>query len=151
MVFNGTHLTMPNHAAFNVGKNNGYVTDDQVYVCDTDNAAPRFHNVGSHYNTSNGRFTAPVAGRYFFSFNVMTHDSGSNPTQDWIALRINGSIYQYFWAHKTGAFHTRFVATQVLKLSVNDYVEAYVGESGTSPGWQGSGSEFNSFMGHLIG
>ena len=150
MVFNGTHLTMPNHAAFAVGKNNGYATDDQVFICDTDSGT-RFTNVGSHYNTGNGRFTAPVAGRYMFTFNVMTHDSGSNATQDWIALRVNGSTYQYFLAHKVGAYHTRFVATHIFKLSASDYVEAYVGESGTSPGWFGNASEYTSFSGFLIG
>ena len=29
-----------------------------------------FHNVGSHYNTSNGRFTAPVTGIYVFHANL---------------------------------------------------------------------------------
>jgi hypothetical protein len=150
MVFNGTHLTMPNHCAFSVSKNNGYIADDNVYTCDTTSGGG-LSNVGSHYNTSNGRFTAPVAGRYCFTFSVMTHDSGSNPTQDWIAFRINGSIQHYYLAHKVGAYHTRFTAVGVLKLAASDYVEAYVGESGTSPGWQGSAREYNIFSGHLVG
>jgi hypothetical protein len=86
-----------------------------------------------------------------FTFNVMTHDSGSNATQDWVAFLLNGSTYQYFLAHKTGQYHTRFVATHIFQLSVNDYVQAYVGESGTSPGWYGNAGEYTSFTGHLIG
>ena len=143
------YITMPNQVAFSVSKNNGYQTDDAVFVCDYATGS-RNHNDGSHYNTSNGRFTAPVAGRYFFSFSVMTHDSGS-AVQAWIALRKNGSILQYNWQHKTGQYHTRFDMSMSVKLAANDYIEAYVGESGTSSGWQGSASEYNNFSGFLIG
>ena len=143
------YITMPNQVAFSVSKNNGYQTDDAVFVCDhaTGN---RNHNDGSHYNTSNGRFTAPVAGRYMFNFSVQTHDSGG-VVQAWVALRKNGSILQYNLQHKTGGYHTRFDMSMSLKLAANDYIEAYVGESGTSSGWQGSAAEYNNFSGFLIG
>ena len=140
---------MPNHAAFGVSKNNGYRTDDNVYICDSSSGQGQ-HNVGSHYNTSNGRFTAPVAGRYLFNWSVMTHDSGG-VVQAWCAYRVNGSIQKYFLQHKTGGYHTRFTAVAIFNLAASDYVEAYVGESGTSPGWQGSAAEYNMFSGHLVG
>ena len=143
------YVTMPNQPAFSVAKNNGYIADDNVYVCDTTTGS-RNHNDGSHYSTSNGRFTAPVAGRYFFAFNVMTHDSGG-VVQAWVAFRKNGTIIQYCLGHKTGGYHTRFAHTASFKLAANDYIEAYVGESGTSSGWQGSASEYNNFSGYLIG
>ena len=143
------YIEMPNQPCFGVAKNNGYQTDDAVFVCDQATGT-RNHNDGSHYNTSNGRFTAPVAGRYFFSFSVMTHDSGS-VVQAWIALRKNGSIIQYNLQHKTGGYHTRFDMTYTIKLAANDYIEAYVGESGTSSGWRGSASEYDNFSGFLIG
>ena len=143
------YITAPNQVAFSVAKNNGYQTDDNVFVCDSSTGS-RNHNDGSHYNTSNGRFTAPVAGRYWFSFSVQTHDSGG-VVQSWVALRKNGSIVQYNLQHKTGGYHTRFDMSISLKLAANDYIEAYVGESGTSSGWQGSASEYNNFSGFLIG
>jgi hypothetical protein len=143
------YITAPNQVAFSVSKNNGYQTDDAVFVCDT-GTGTRNHNDGSHYNTSNGRFTAPVAGRYWFSFSVQSHDSGG-VVQAWVAFRKNGSIIQYNLQHKTGGYHTRFDMSMSLKLAANDYIEAYVGESGTSSGWQGSASEYNNFSGFLIG
>jgi hypothetical protein len=148
-ITNEGYITAPNQVAFSVAKNNGYQTDDNVFVCDSQSGS-RNHNDGSHYNTSNGRFTAPVAGRYWFSFSVQTHDSGG-VVQAWVALRKNGSIVQYNLQHKTGGYHTRFDMSISLKLAANDYIEAYVGESGTSSGWQGSASEYNNFSGFLIG
>ena len=51
------HVNKPLQPAFDAGRNAGYVTDDQDFIQDAVRT-----NVGSHYNSSNGRFTAPVAG-----------------------------------------------------------------------------------------
>ena len=80
----------------------------------------------------------------------MTHDSGG-AVQAWVAFRKNGSITQYYLQHKVGAYHTLFNATIALDLDANDYIEPFVGESGTSPGWMGSAAEYNNFSGYLIG
>ena len=37
-------------------------------------------NQGSHYDNSNGRFTAPIAGLYSFSFNVLSAVSNTHLT-----------------------------------------------------------------------
>ena len=72
----GGAVNMSSQPMFGAARNAGYLTDDQVWVSDHVDT-----NVGSHYNSSNGKFTAPVAGVYFFTGSVMTHDSGSNANQ----------------------------------------------------------------------
>ena len=66
-------------------------------------------------------------------------------------LKKNGSAAFIFRQHKTGAYHTAVQGGLVLTLSANDYVNTYVGDSGTSSGWQGSAHEYNYFTGFLVG
>jgi len=47
------------------------------------------YNIGSHYNTSNNRFTCPVAGTYIFAA-VIAHDT---------AGALNGSVYFSFYVN----------------------------------------------------
>ena len=57
-------ITKPDQASFAAMKSgNAYVLNGEVFPFDTTT-----HNIGSHFNTSNHRFTAPVAGRYMFNF-----------------------------------------------------------------------------------
>ena len=130
---------------FDAGRNAGYVTDDQDFIQDQVRT-----NIGSHYDNSNGRFTAPVAGDYLFSFRIFTHDSGS-VVQAEVTLKKNGSDAFIARAHKVGGYHTPVQLTKVLTLAANDYVNTYVGDSGTSSGWMGSAGEYNYFSGFLIG
>ena len=131
---------------FGVARNAGYMTDDQVWIADFADT-----NVGSHYSTSNGKFTAPVAGVYFFTGSVMTHDSGSSATQVSWSFRKNNSDVKEFRQHKTGGYHTRVDGSMIITLAANDYVTLFVDDSGTSSGWAGSQHIHNHFGGFLIG
>ncbi len=142
---NAGNVTKPAQPMFDAGRNAGYQTDDAYFIQDFSRV-----NVGSHYNTSTGKFTAPIAGTYFFTFSIMTHDSGST-VQAVVQLRQNGNTKMNFLQHKTGAYHTRVTGNMILTLAANDYVQTYVGDSGTSSGWHGSAQEYNVFGGFLIG
>ena len=101
------------------------------------------HDTGGNYNGSNGRFTAPVAGRYFVSFGFLTN--ASNNRQE-MMLRKNGS--NILAANEaTGANpHGAVTGACVVSLAVNDYLTLEL-ISGTF-----YGSHDNNYISvHLLG
>ena len=109
-------------------------------------AASAFNN-GSHYSTSNGRFTAPVTGHYYFSFSLLWDDSGNGT--GYIALRKNNSVslqYGYAYVHDTGQYgYLQVAGGAVVQLNANEYVQVYCNIAG----WH-IGSESN-WAGFLLG
>lgn len=102
-------------------------------------------NVGSYYSTTNGRFTAPVAGTYLFNWTIAQTGVTGGPVA---YLGKNGSTVPpgaiaYGTAYNTGSL------SAIITLAASDYVQV-LGQAlnGTSPvidmGW-------SSFSGHLIG
>ena len=101
-------------------------------------------DTGSNYNTSTGRFTAPVAGKYFVSVNVYT-PSGSAPAG--IQIRKNSSSSQapINQLYRNASLYQTLDLSAVFDLSVGDYVSA----------WQDQGSIYidanTSFSVYLLG
>ena len=103
-----------------------------VIPWDTIHARGTNSNVGSHFNTSTHRFTAPVDGRYLFvvSLNIV----GDNI----IYHRINGTnvhggeyrLTQIVWDHADTSF--------IYDMNANDYYDM------TSRLYDGSGQRWNS-------
>jgi hypothetical protein len=104
------------------------------------------YNTGSHFNTSNGRFTAPVAGKYIF----MTQPGYKQTSVDLqFYFRINNSNVNEPVRLIDGGddlvSHSAVTGSAILNLAVNDYVDIYIGHT------HHVNTTYNFFTGHLLG
>ena len=103
-------------------------------------------NVGSHFNASNGKFTAPVAGMYYFSASLLYDDNYNTVGSAY--WRKNGSGYVngafgYIDGAATGYLQVSFDV--LINLAANDTMEVYSSISG----WHVGGE--SSCLGYLLG
>ena len=138
-------LTTPSIPAF-LARYNGTATnlDTETWVFNTTSLFDGYNN-GNHYSTSNGRFTAPVAGRYNIHFSTIVSTQATNMTMQ---LRKNGStldqmhLSQDEGSSKWNTYHLG----GVYNLSANDYVTVYI-----SGAYQVYGQSWSRFTGNLVG
>lgn len=140
---NSTYVRMPNQPSFLARGCSNTGGGDRTLLF---NQTIDF-NVGSNYNSSTGRFTAPVAGKYFFEF----HAFASAGTRYLATLNKNGNAQQEYTQEQPTAAGTSqgygsLDGKLVLSLAANDYVEVRATAT-----LLGNSTIFSSFSGYLIG
>lgn len=115
-------------------------------------------DIGGNYNTSNGRFTAPIAGVYWFSFDalVSTNSSGNSlgdneyAVVQFIKNGSAGTFSQRSYNRTSGATqYNTITRTDCIQLSASDYVQVNVVNEYIYS--DNSGNYDATFQGYLIG
>jgi hypothetical protein len=109
-------------------------------------------NRGGHYNASNGRFTAPVAGVYDITFSLLWRQASQFGAGE-ISIGVNGANINsrgiaYTNAGAANDLHDQVAVKALLTLNAGDYVTGWIH---TNPGNFYYGEGLGYFTGHLIG
>jgi len=121
-------------------------------------ATTRWNN-GGHYSTSTGKFTAPVAGFYYFAGRVMsTGWNDGDDIQDLISIQSSAGIITYP-TQRRSRFRSDADANGYYTTSISAQVQAAAGatfwlqsnRNGNGSGWDSASSQYSFFTGWLIG
>jgi hypothetical protein len=132
-------VTKPYQPYCLVGKTNGNVSAQNTILFDQIQV-----NVGSHYNSGTGRFTAPISGYYYVSLSILgTTSSGIEGS-----IKKNGSVVVNTRGGGASGY-TSASSSSVIYLATNDYLFAYVEGSYTASG--DSGYPYTGMTVYLLG
>lgn len=149
IAFTGTSVNVsgnvftPNRPVFNAGSNvsvgnNAQQTYNKTYI-----------NVGSCFSTATSRFTAPVAGTYYFEWATIKVVSNTVSVHRQ-HIRKNGSIQldsRQLRLSESNNYGDGSCAA-ILTLAANDYVDIYIQNSDVA---SHASYEYTWFQGYLIG
>ena len=157
----GTGGNLP---AFRAYPTSNFYTKSGAYTLLTDSNlifGGATYNYGGHYNTSTGRFVAPVTGLYQFT-SLMAMGANSNT---YVYLSAEVIIYDGTsntqngrwvggWGHKTGGtnYYDRQINVQTIPMTAGDSATiGYECSTVSVPVLGNNSKRYTYFAGHLIG
>ena len=135
-------VTKPNQPSFSVSKTGGAVGAGTFVVWNHVE-----HNVGSHYNTSNGIFTAPVSGVYAVSLNVMDESTSTHLNKQLNIYRNSYNYQRVYGTNGVASSHGRWTWSGNIYMSANDTLKILVNDMTI----YGNQRDYSNFSGFLVG
>jgi hypothetical protein len=133
-------LSLPNKPAFHATQIDGSVTFPAGNIVFNTTKS----NVGNVYNTSNGRFTAPVAGHYHLSVHFFKYTSYINSSNTYWGFTVNGAA-RLTINHGAQSYDGGQTLAATIYLNAGDYVNVTSDQS-----IQTWGDRFCHFSGYLV-
>jgi len=133
----------PSQPGFMIGLSGGHITSGGNTVIFNNS----YFNEGSHYNTSTGVFTAPVAGTYIFHAFLLLQNDRSIGDYYW-SFTYNGSALAYCYQNNFVANkHVHYSNAIIYKMSASDTMQVY----NHNATWYGISALHGQFHGYLLG
>ena len=137
---------MPNQPSFSASRSSGHVYGANPPTAMVFNSVD--FNVGNDYNNSNGIFTAPIAGKYQFSFSGMA--AGGTGDFQVRFLKNGGGFFNSNGSGRGYGTFEPYGFTVLIDLAINDTVQIKIYSSNTSC-YIYAGTIWNKFSGRLVG
>lgn len=136
-------ILMPGQPGFNVMSAQATAAGSNVIPASTQQ-----FNIGSYYNNTNGRFTAPIAGIYYVRFNQLAQNATTGEFRTAIYKNDAGYSGGRFITYKNAASWWTLIAEAFVQLAVNDYITVRY-ESGGAALY--TDANYATFSGHFVG
>ena len=128
-------------------------SNNMIINSDSANTSQPWHNVGSHWSTSNSEFTAPITGRYMMTLSLTFWFESDHSSDGWdiTVERSTGSGYNnvaeyYFGGGQASGYEDRCNVEGIWHLNAGDKIRY------TAGGYAGSGTfQQKVFTGYLMG